>query len=209
MLLSGTGLAMAALALAVAAMALRSQRLAGAAPLHGAAYVLLALAASGALTVTFRVWAMGPSPWPTMSLLAWLTLIVTAVCATMRPTVRDDVAGVITRIGRLLIAAACVFVAGGAAVMLLAPVIAGTPQDAGVLASLRTVVLSLIVVALGWAARWPHTAIFARLVYPVLGLGGIHLIADDFRHSEPSTLFVALALYGLALAFGPRLALRR
>ena len=69
--------------------------------------------------------------------------------------------------------------------------------------------LSITVVALGASARWPHTAIFARLVYPVLALGGIRLLVDDFRHSEPSTLFIALALYGIALALGPRLALRR
>jgi len=209
LLLSGTGLALVALALAVVAIAIGPQRLAGSAPVHGAAYVLVALAASGALTVAAGVWTVAPSPWPSMSIIAWLTLAVTAVCATMRPTLRDDVAGVITRSGRLVIAAACVFVAGGAAVMWLAPFIAGMPPDAGILASLRTVILSLVVVALGWAARWPHAAIFARLVYPVLALGAVHLVADDFRHSEPSTLFVALALYGLALALGPRLALRR
>lgn len=209
LLLNGTTLALVALALAVAAIAIGPQRFAGAAPLHGAVYVLTALAASGALTVAAAVWVTSPSPWPTMWVIAWLTLAVTAVCATMRPTPQGDVAGVITRSGRLLIAAACVFVVGGAVVMLLAPLIAGTPPDAGILASLRTAVLSITVVALGFAARWPHTAIFARLVYPVLALGGVHLLVDDFRNSEPSTLFVALALYGIALALGPRLALRR
>jgi len=209
LLLSGTGLALVALALAVVAIAIGPQRLAGSAPLHGAVYVLTALAATGALTVAAAVWVARPSPWPTMSVIAWLTLAVTAVCATMRPTLQSDVARVITRSGRLLIAAACVFVAGGAAVMALAPLIAGTPPDPGILASLRTAVLSITVVALGAAARWPHTAIFARLVYPVLALGGIRLLVDDFRHSEPSTLFIALALYGIALALGPRLALRR
>lgn len=209
LLLGGAGLALVALTLAVVAIAIGPKRLAGSAPLHGAVYVMTALAASGALTVAFEVWTMRPSPWPTMPVIAWLTLAVTAVCATMRPTPRGDVGDLITRSGRLLIAAACVFVAGGAAVMLLAPVVAGTPPDAGILASLRTALLSTSVVVLGVAARWPHTAIFARLVYPVLVLGGIRLLADDFRNSEPSTLFIALALYGLALAFGPRLALRR
>lgn len=206
LLLSGTGLALVALVLAVVAITIGSHRFAGSAPLHGAVYALTALAASGALTVAFEVWVMRPPVWPSLSLIAWLTLAVTAVCATMRPTRRDDVAGLITRLGRLLIAAACVFVVAGAALMVLAPLIAGTPPDAGILASLRTVVLSIIVITLGAAARWPHTAIFARLVYPVLALGGIHLLVDDFRNSEPSTLFVALALYGVALAMGPRLA---
>lgn len=206
LLLSGTSLALVALTLAMGAIAIGPHRFAGAAPVHGAVYVLTALAASGALTVASGVWVLRPSPWPTMSFIAWVTLAVTAVCATMRPTPRGDVAGLITRTGRLLIAATLTFVAGGAAVMLLAPFIAGTPPDAGVLASLRTAVLSVTVITLGAAARWPHTAIFARLVYPVLALGAVHLLADDFRNSSPSTLFIALALYGVALALGPRLA---
>lgn len=206
LLLSGVSLALVSLALAVAAIAIGPQRFAGAAPLHGAVYVLTALAATRALTVAAGVWLTTPSPWPTLSAIAWLTLLVTAVCATMRPAPQSDVARLITRSGRLLIAAAFVFVAGGAMVMVVAPFIAGTPPAAGILASLRTVILSLIVIALGAASRWPRTAIFARLVYPALALGGIHLLVDDFRHSEPSTLFVALALYGVALALGPRLA---
>jgi len=50
--------------------------------------------------------------------------------------------------------------------------------------------------------------LFAWLVYPVLAAGGVRLVLDDFRHSEPSTLFIALALYGAALAFAPRIASR-
>lgn len=206
LLLSGAGLALVSLALAFVAIALGPQRFAGAAPLHGAVYVLTALAATGALTMAAAVWLTTPSPWPTLPGIAWLALVMTAVCATIRPAPRGEVVRVITRSGRLVIAAACVFVVGGAMVMILAPFIAGTPPDAGILASLRTVVLSVIVIAVGLAARWPHTAIFARLVYPVLAVGAVHLLVDDFRHSEPSTLFIALALYGAALAVGPRLA---
>jgi hypothetical protein len=209
LLLSGPGLALMALGLALVTIAVGSQRLGGAASLHGAVYALVALAASGALTAAAQSWAAGPASWPSMSVVAWLTVVLTAVCATLRPAHRDDVADVVTHSGRLLLAAACTFVAGGAAVMLLAPLVAGMPPEEGVLASVRTAVLSITVITLGAAARWPHTAIFGRLVYPVLVLGGLHLLVDDFRHSDPSTLFVALALYGLALAMGPRLALRR
>jgi hypothetical protein len=209
LLQSGTGLALTALALAVGAIAIGPQRLAGSAPFHGAVFVMIALGASGALITAGRVWTSSPVPWPSMTPVAWLTLAVTAACATMRPAPHGNLGDLVTRIGRLLIAGACVFVAGGAAIMLLAPVVAGTPPDAGILASLRTALLSVSVVALGAAGRFRHTAIFARLVYPVLALGGVRLLVDDFRHSEPSTMFLALALYGAALAFGPRLAARR
>jgi hypothetical protein len=98
------------------------------------------------------------------------------------------------------------------ALMLLGPTVAGSgpgfPLSAGSLASLRTVLLSSAVVLLGVAARWPQTAIFSRLVYPALALGAVRLVLDDFQHSSASTLFIALACFGLALVLGPRLASR-
>jgi hypothetical protein len=43
----------------------------------------------------------------------------------------------------------------------------------------------------------------------VVIIGGIRFVLDDFRHSRPSTLFIALACFGLALVIGPRLSARR
>jgi hypothetical protein len=43
------------------------------------------------------------------------------------------------------------------------------------------------------------------LVYPVLMVTGLKFVAEDFRESGPQTLFIALALYGLALLVAPRL----
>ena len=114
----------------------------------------------------------------------------------------------LARTGRFIAAFAFAFGAGGLLVIILAPLIAGSPIDAGVLASLRTAVLSIAVIGLGASVRWPAVAAFSRLVYPVLVLGGVRLLLDDFRHSRPSTLFIALALYGMAWALGPRLAAR-
>jgi hypothetical protein len=130
------------------------------------------------------------------------------MCTTLRPPPPGEMGELLARSGRLIIAFAFVFGAGGAFVILLAPIVAGTPIDAGVLASLRTALLSIAVVGLGASVRWPSLAVFSRLVYPVLILGGVRLLADDFRHSRPSTLFAALALYGMAWAMGPRLAAR-
>ena len=71
--------------------------------------------------------------------------------------------------------------------------------------SVRTVLLSISVVALALGPRHPRTAVFARLVYPVLALGGVRLLLDDFRHSTPATLFIALAVYGAALVVAPKI----
>jgi hypothetical protein len=42
-------------------------------------------------------------------------------------------------------------------------------------------------------------------VYPLLVVTGLKMLMQDFGASRPSTLFVALALYGLALIVAPRL----
>jgi len=89
---------------------------------------------------------------------------------------------------------------------MLGPLGVGTPANAGILASLRTVLLAIAVIGLGLSARWPQTSIFTRLVYPALIVGAVKFMADDFRHSAPSTLFIALGCFGLALVLGPRFA---
>jgi hypothetical protein len=90
----------------------------------------------------------------------------------------------------------------------LAPLVAGEPVDAGVFASMTTVVLAGSAVAVAAVFRITGWVEFRWLVYPVLVAGGLKLIADDFRHSMPSTLFGALAVYGVALILAPRI-LRR
>lgn len=208
LLMRGALLTTTALLLSLATITFGARRLDGYAPLHAAAYVTTALAASGALGLGLTAWVRSVTPWPSVPLLAGLSLAATAVCSTLRPPRPGAMGDLLARSGRTVIAFACVFGAGGACLILLAPVVAGTPMDAGILASLRTVVLSLIVVGLGASSRWPALAVFASLVYPVLVLGGLRLVADDFRHSRPSTLFVALACYGIAWVLGPRLAAR-
>jgi hypothetical protein len=43
----------------------------------------------------------------------------------------------------------------------------------------------------------------------VLLVGAVKLIAEDFPHSRPATLFIALAFYGGALIAAPRIARTR
>lgn len=206
---SGPALAIAALTLAIVTIGYGEHRLAGYAPLHGAAYVMTALTASGLLMTSASVWTMPQDPWPSMSLIAWIALATTGACTTMQFRQQGEIGDVLAIAGRLITVSAFVLGAGGALLMVLGPIVAGSPADNGVLASLRTVLLSIAVVGLALCRRWPVTSVFARLVYPVLIVGGIRLVLDDFRHSAPSTLFIALACYGLALVVGPRLAARK
>lgn len=208
-LLEGAVLVMVALALAFAAFVAPAHVRLALVP-HAAWLVIVALSASGAVSLAWTAWVGTPAVWPSIPVLAALTTGV-GLLMVLRPQLTPD-GGVVSEVARaslLVCAVLVVAVIGAVGVTFVAPVFAGNPPDAGVLASVRTGVVAVLALALGLAARWPRTAVLASLVYPVLVAGGLRLVLDDFRHSEPSTMFIALALYGAALAFAPRIASRK
>jgi hypothetical protein len=77
--------------------------------------------------------------------------------------------------------------------------------DPGLLAATRSVILAATAVALAAAGRLPRLREAGWLVYPILAVGGLKLLADDFRHGRAVTLFIALAAYGTALLVVSRL----
>lgn len=206
LLFHGPALALASVTLAVLTIAYGQQRLAGYASLHGSAYVMTALAASGILGSAITVWTMTPAPWPRVTLVGWVALAATGACTRIRFSRKGEIGDILAIAGRIITAGAFVLSLGGAALMLIGPLIAGVEANPGILASLRTVLLSIAVVGLGLMANVPNSKAFTRLIYPVLAIGGVRFVLDDFRHSRPSTLFIALACFGLALVFGPRFA---
>lgn len=207
-LLEGTTLVVVALLLASAARVAPAHVRLALVP-HAAWLTIVALSASGAVSLAWTAWVGTPAEWPAVPLVAAFTTGV-GLLMVLWPRVMPDagVASDVARASLLVCAALVVTVIGAMLVALLAPVLAGTPPDAGVLASVRTGVVAILALALGLSARSPRTALLASLVYPVLVAGGLRLVLDDFRHSEPSTMFIALALYGAALAFAPRIASR-
>jgi hypothetical protein len=208
MLLEGAALAAIALVLAVLVFGSPVPVRTALVP-HGAWLIVVALLASGAFSLAWTAWVGTPTAWPAMSFWALVTMGAGLALVLLRRMPGDGGAAVEVARAALLVAAGCVVVAiGGVGVRVVAPLVAGTPPDAGVLASVRTGVVAALALALGLTARWPRAAVLASLVYPVLALGGIRLVVDDFFHSEPSTMFLALAMYGAALAFAPRLASR-
>jgi heme/copper-type cytochrome/quinol oxidase subunit 2 len=109
---------------------------------------------------------------------------------------------------RVVIVAALAWAAVGCITGFLAPVLAQSVDgivDLGVLATLRTGVLAAATLLIAWGARHDRLREWAWLVYPMLVLIGLKMVAQDFKHSRPATLFIALALYGIALILAPRL----
>ena len=111
-------------------------------------------------------------------------------------------------VSRFILAVLLLVGSGAIAVWWLAPLVGGEPVDAGVFASMTTIVLAASAVAVAAVFRITSWVEFRWLVYPVLVAGVVKLVMNDFRHSTPATLFAALAVYGVVLILAPRL-LRR
>ncbi|MEW6744671.1 MAG: hypothetical protein AB1486_18095 [Planctomycetota bacterium] len=77
--------------------------------------------------------------------------------------------------------------------------------EPGVLATVRTVVLTLSAVVLAYAGRHDRFLEWGWLVYPVLAATGLKILLEDLSRSRPATLFLALAVYGCGLIISPRL----
>ncbi len=78
------------------------------------------------------------------------------------------------------------------------------PPDAALVAAIRTVWLSVLAALLAWSGRWPWAREGAWLVYPLLLLTAVKFLAEDLPNGRASTLFVALACFGLAIVLAAR-----
>jgi hypothetical protein len=177
--------------------------------LHGAVYIVAAGIASGSIVYALRTLVAGAEgPWtvPDVGMLVVLVASALAAGVTARRAIADgeDVA-IATRFA---VTIAFVWIACGGVVGFIAPVVGGLADrsvDPGVLATVSTAVLSVATLAIAWLGRHARFREWGWLVYPLLVGIGLKLVAQDFKHSRPATLFIALALYGAALIIAPRL----
>ncbi|MEZ5319922.1 MAG: DUF2339 domain-containing protein [Vicinamibacterales bacterium] len=207
-LLDGAALASTSAAIALVLTWLGSTRALPTLTLHGAVLATASAVISGLLAMAVRVWTGDGDGWPDVDATSGLAFLAGVACLVIPRPVRQDRPALLAAVGRGLIAALVAVAAGGLVVRAVAPLVAGTPPAPGPLATTRTVILSVSVLLLALAARWPRTRELGWLVYPALAIGAIKFVAEDVWRSSPSTLFLALAAYGAALVVGPRLARR-
>lgn len=180
--------------------------------LHCTVLLVAASAASGALATGLHAFVGALSIWPSISPAQWITAAAAVACLFIPIAQRSERWGVAAGLPQLIVLVLSIWVVGGLMVGVLAPLVAHVPgaaADTGAIATLRTAVLAAAAVVLAFASRfnrWPE----ARwLAYPVLATIGIKLVFEDFPGGRPLTLFMALALVGVALLLVPRLLPRR
>jgi hypothetical protein len=173
---------------------------------HSAMYVVTASVTAGLLSRFAQLWLSTAGPVPSFPWIGWVVLAAALLGKQLPRAGRSPRLEKMLTASRLALAIVVTTSVAGGLVLLLAPVVAGSAPDPGRLATLKTVTLSCIAVALATVRRRPDGAELGWLAYPVLISGGIKLLLEDLRVSPPATLFIALPIFGMALIITSRLA---
>jgi hypothetical protein len=177
---------------------------------HGGLYLVLALAASGALHRAAGL-SLGSAHGSSESPAAvWAGLGLAGICYLLALSGPDQSASL--QVYRLAVAGIFAWLLAGALASALTAAChsafgaaAGHPYCA----TLRTGALAGLALVLAWTgARWSRTEL-SRLIYPAMILGAYRVTMVDFAQDQKPALFLSLLVYGGALMALPRLARTR
>jgi hypothetical protein len=202
---SGGSVLFAAISIAAAAGARRYQRFT--LYLHAAMYAAAGVITAGLLGAATAALLQPPgATWTPPSVVALIQLVALALVVLIPATVS---CGSLAFAPRLALVVMLVWTSMGTAVALIVPAVYGNRAvDPGALASMRTAAMIAATLLVARAGGTVAGREAGWLAYPLLILTGAKLALADFLQGRPSTLFVSLALYGIALIVVPRL-LRR
>jgi hypothetical protein len=177
--------------------------------LHAVTYLVAASVASGALRYGATAVALDAAgPWVLPGAAMLIVLVAGALSARLSASwLQSEVAEIASAI-RVVIIVLLAWTAAGCVIGFVAPVAAGLPDhgvDAGILATVRTAVLAVGTLVVAWVGRHERFREWGWLVYPLLIAIGVKMVSEDFKHSRPATLFIAMAFFGAALILAPRL----
>ena len=179
---------------------------------HATIYAFAAAIVSGLLGhASAALIASATRAWTPLLLPAVVALAGAALSAAVPLSSANESWGRRSRLPKVVLVITLLWCTGGVISGLLVPALTGVPgggaTDAAIVASVRTAILGVSALFLGWAGR----GLFVEgrwLMYVVLVAGALKLIIEDFPSGRPSTLFLALAIYGGALILGPRFGAR-
>ena len=176
--------------------------------LHGAIYIVAAAVSTGALDYAARAIVASPERWALPGVVMVVVAVAAAIAAFFAAGRPYPAGGVAASAIRCVVALVLVWVASGCLTGYLASLVATSADgavDLGILATVRTAVLAGATLVVAAVSRREGFREWSWLVYPLLVFIGLKMVAQDFNHSRPATLFIALAIYGLALIVAPRL----
>jgi hypothetical protein len=174
---------------------------------HGAAYLTAAALGSGLLRDSLDAF-LGPQgpPRPLFGFMGALLLLGLGTGHVLLTSQQNS--GPVKWLYRLpafLLGVQALLVLGALAIAILLPGTGNAAPDAGILAALRTGVLSVSAVLLAGVARKFPSSELGWLVYPILAATALKLLMEDVAKGRPLTLTLAFTLFGAALLLAPRL----
>lgn len=178
---------------------------------HAAVYVSAAAIASQLLSTSARALTAPEQSWTPFGWSSLVTIAAMVACWAWPLPRRHELLSY-QWTPRIVIVALLTLAAVAWSVSATAPLLARTTSAAGnpgAIATLRTAALAAAALVLGRVGRHEAFRESLWLLYPVLAVGAVKLLVEDFRRSPPAALFVALAVYGGALIAAPRLSRRR
>lgn len=209
LLMSGAALSLGYVFLAVLIKWLGWRTSSFALVLHSTICVIAASVAGGFFSYFGTAFAGAPSTVGANPSIAFLIILAGAVLNESLPLrMQANIGRGWYQVQNLIVTFVFLGGFGGMVVSLAARMLGGLPEggaEAGILATVRTVVLALSALLLAWGGRSKRFAEWGWLVYPVLAVTGLKILLQDFSRSRPATLFLALAVYGCVLILSPRL----
>jgi len=170
-----------------------------------AAVALLAASASGGLMTLAESAFMGALPATALVGTAGVTLAVALAISAGRMADCHQPRPVASDIPAIVIAVVALVGTAGLITLVLGHGMGLGADNAGVLATMRTALLSGLAVLAAWLHRPGAFSSVGTLAYPLLAAIGLKLALTDLRVSTAATLFIALACYGVALVLVPRI----
>lgn len=168
-------------------------------------FVVAAAAASGLLTTATLAIARPPAEWPALDGFMAIAFAAAAIAPALRLRRPVDSWGAWSCIPQTvllwMVAWLCVGLGTATAVRILG---SGGALDAAALSTIRTGVFVVAALIAALASRTVLAREAGWLAYPILVLTGLKIVLVDFPQGRPSTLFIALAMYGAALILAGR-----
>jgi hypothetical protein len=182
--------------------------------LQSGLYLGAAAAASGLAAWTFRAF-LGPAG-PVTPLASAGLLVLACLAGTLALfLLRRPAASTTAKVRPLLLLLGAATAAGFGALAIRAGSLAlgagssagpdAGPVDAGLLAVLRTAVLSSLAILLAWSGRRLSALNLRWLVYPLLVVTALKFLFEDLAVGRPLTLFLGFMCFGTTLILAPRL----